>query len=287
MRRYSSTRNVITKNESSFAISSAVLYGGIIYDKNQTDVSDYTSESSEQRAGWEYLSGTKIEVETIGTLLRDAGIHYETYEGEHADEESFNALSGRDIDVLHLATHGFFVSEEFVRRYDFYMNRTSLRDIYSGGTTFDAKSLSYNAPMNDEAMLRSGLMLAGGNETWTGTATTAGMNDGVLTASEISLMDLRKTGLVVLSACETGLGEVSDEGVLGLQRAFKNAGVQTLIMSLWKVDDQATSLMMTEFYRNLLSGKTKREAFNMAQKAIKIKEKYEDPYYWAAFIMLD
>ena len=282
MRRYSSTRNIISANKSPIAVSSAVLYGGIIYDKSETD---NISESSEHRAGWEYLSGTKTEVETIGALLGDAGIYYETYEGEHADEESFNALSGRNIDVLHIATHGFFVSEEFVRRSDFYMNRTSLRDIYGDGTTFDAQSLSYNAPINDEAMLRSGLILAGGNETWTGAAASAGINDGVLTASEISFMNLSKTELVVLSACETGLGEVSDEGVLGLQRAFKNAGAQTLIMSLWKVDDHATSLLMTDFYKNLISGKTKREAFNMAQSAL--RKKCKEPFYWAAFIMLD
>jgi CHAT domain-containing protein len=98
-------------------------------------------------------------------------------------------------------------------------------------------------------------------------------------------MDLRGTDLVVLSACETGLGEVSSEGVFGLQRSFKQAGVQTLIMSLWGVNDQATNYMMTQFYTNLLSGKDKREAFLKAKKSC--KEKFPEPQYWAAFIMLD
>ena len=84
---------------------------------------------------------------------------------------------------------------------------------------------------------------------------------------------------------ETALGEVSDDGVLGLQRAFKNAGVQTVVMSLWKVDDNATELMMEEFYRHLLRGETKRESFTKAQSAVRVK--YNDPFYWAAFIMLD
>ena len=98
-------------------------------------------------------------------------------------------------------------------------------------------------------------------------------------------MDLRGTDLVVLSACETGLGEVSSEGVFGLQRAFKQAGVKTLVMSLWEVNDQATQYIMTEFYSNLLSGKDKRQSFLEAKR--KCKEKFVQPQYWAAFIMLD
>jgi CHAT domain-containing protein len=106
-----------------------------------------------------------------------------------------------------------------------------------------------------------------------------------LTAREISRMDLRGTELVVLSACETGLGEVSSEGVFGLQRSFKQAGVKTLVMSLWQVNDEATRYMMTEFYSGLLSGKEKRVAFLDAKR--KCKEQFPEPQYWAAFIMLD
>ena len=112
-----------------------------------------------------------------------------------------------------------------------------------------------------------------------------GVQDGILTAKEISQLDLRDTDLVVLSACETGRGEITSEGVFGLQRAFKMAGVQTLVMSLWKVDDNATSLMMQTFYEHLLSGMSKREAFNLAQAAVRAK--YSEPYYWAGFVMLD
>ncbi len=100
-------------------------------------------------------------------------------------------------------------------------------------------------------------------------------------------MDLRKTDLVVLSACQTALGEITGEGVFGLQRGFKKAGARTIIMSLWPVDDNATLLMMTEFYNNLTSGKTKREAFNAAQNVVKKTKGFENPRYWAAFIMLD
>lgn len=88
-----------------------------------------------------------------------------------------------------------------------------------------------------------------------------------------------------MSACETGLGEIADEGVFGLQRAFKNAGVSTIIMSLWEVDDNATSLLMQTFYKNLVSGKNKRDALSIAQD--EVRKQFPEPVYWAAFIMLD
>jgi len=112
------------------------------------------------------------------------------------------------------------------------------------------------------------------------------MEDGILTADEIAKLNLTKTKLVVLSVCETGLGDVKNsEGVFGLQRAFKLAGVESLIMSLWGVPDEATSELMTTFYQQWLSGQTKQNAFKMAQQ--KVREKYKSPYYWAAFMMMD
>ena len=132
---------------------------------------------------------------------------------------------------------------------------------------------------------RSGLLLAGCNKAWRGEPIPEGLEDGVLTAAEIASLDFNRCDIVVLSACETGLGEITDEGVLGLQRAFKNSGVNTIIMSLWDVDDHATSLMMQSFYRNLMSGKSKRDSFFAAQN--EVKKEYSDPRYWAAFIMLD
>jgi CHAT domain-containing protein len=98
---------------------------------------------------------------------------------------------------------------------------------------------------------------------------------------------LRKTELVVLSACETGLGEITSEGVFGLQRGFKKAGVQTLLMSLWKVNDEATSVFMTSFYGHLFNGDNKRAAFIKAQQTVKSISKYKSPYYWSGFVLLD
>ncbi len=113
-----------------------------------------------------------------------------------------------------------------------------------------------------------------------------GVQDGVLTGKEIAELDLSKTKLLVLSACETGVGEVNGDGVFGLQRAFKKAGVGTIVMSLWNVDDAATQMLMTEFYKNMVQlKKPKREAFRNAQNTV--RQIYDDPTYWAGFIMLD
>ena len=133
---------------------------------------------------------------------------------------------------------------------------------------------------------RSGLLFAGANKTWVNGERVKGVEDGILTAEEISKLDLSTTEIVSLSACETGLGEiVSTEGVFGLQRAFKLSGAKTLIMSLWKVPDVATSKLMITFYKNWSSGMEVHQAFLTAQQ--KIREEFSSPYYWAGFVMLD
>ena len=135
-------------------------------------------------------------------------------------------------------------------------------------------------------MLRSGLILSGANHAWSGKPLENYQEDGILTAYEIQHLDLSNTQLVVLSACETGLGEIrGSEGIFGLQRAMKLAGVQYLIMSLWQVPDKATQNLMTTFYKYwLLEELDLRTAFRTAQKDM--KELYESPYFWAGFVLV-
>ena len=268
--RVSSTR-FLAMDYKQKPMKNSVLYGGVFYDSDTTTMKfeseRFTTRSAEvnsfsdlnkgeSRSPLSYLQGTKTEVEEIAAKMKKKKISTILYEGSQANEESFKALSGSDISVLHIATHGFFLPTD--------------------------EKMSGN-----QSLIQSGLLLSGANYAWQNKPLPEGIEDGILTAKEISFMDLRKTDLVVLSACQTALGEITDEGVFGLQRGFKKAGVHTIIMSLWSVDDNATQLMMTEFYSNLIKGMTKREAFLKAQHTLKTTTGFENPRFWAAFIMLD
>jgi|GEM_PF-1826241 len=281
--RVSSTRQLCIEKPK-VKYTNATLYGGLIYEMDSTQMiaqsrtyhstDDYVASrgfvaDSTMREGWSYLSATKSEVEMIARQMYEHGIRPERYTETVGTEESFKALSGKHVPIIHLATHGFFFKDEEARKRDY----------------FQAFNLEPSKDIEDNSLKRSGLILAGGQRAWLNQPIPANVEDGILLAEEIATMDLSGTDLVVLSACQTGLGEITSEGVFGLQRAFKKAGVQTLIMSLWRVDDTATSLMMQTFYEHLLSGYSKREAFAIAQQAV--KEKHPNPYYWAAFIMLD
>ena len=129
-----------------------------------------------------------------------------------------------------------------------------------------------------------GIALAGAEAAWCG-AEGHDENDGILTADEVARFDLHGTRLVVLSACETALGNNSFEGVYGLPRGFKQAGVESLLVSLWSVNDRSTSLLMSEFYRYWLEGKPVREALEQAVR--EVRKQYPQPYYWAPFVLLD
>jgi CHAT domain-containing protein len=287
------------KNETpTFVQDTATVYGGLAYDasqssmiaaarrNNKTESNRYVDKYIKRKrdaelpeAGlrggfpeWQYLKGTKTETEQIVTSLTNRSIPHHFYTEANGNEESFKSLSGTKTGVIHLATHGFFLPDIENKAIDDIVQRL-------GGKK--------DKPA-ENPLLRSGLILSGANNQWRAKEYTLDedIEDGILTASEIAQLNLTKTKLVVLSACETGLGDVKNsEGVFGLQRAFKLAGVESLIMSLWKVPDDATAELMTTFYNEWLSGKTKQDSFKIAQQ--KIREKYKSPYYWAAFVMMD
>jgi CHAT domain-containing protein len=179
--------------------------------------------------------------------------------------------------VLHLATHGFFLSDQDFKR------TNALRDSWIGnsGTRWNA---SLPKDEWENPMVRCGIALAGANHA--GQITNAVAEDGVLTGLEASLLNLQGTELVILSACDTGKGEVRiGEGVMSLRRAFRIAGAQTVLASQWPVNDKATSQLMTEFIRRWRSGEPRAKAWREAQLSLLHSKEFASPYFWAAFTL--
>ncbi len=215
---------------------------------------------------WPQLPGTgqeADEVEKTFTGLTE-------YRGTKATETALKALHGPKI--LHLATHGFFLSDDTSTR-SHSATATATPSAPMGGST----QLPQGGAENP--LLRSGLALAGANKLSSGT------EDGILTSMEASGLDLWGTKLVVLSACDTGNGKVTNgEGVYGLRRALVIAGAEGLVMSLWQVDDLATRDLMAGYYARLKAGKPRSSALREIQLEIAANPKYAHPYYWAAFV---
>ena len=221
---------------------------------------------------FEHLRGTQREGEQIASLLE---VHPLL-----ADQVLEARLKKcRSPYILHIATHGFFLPDQR-GPYEYGSERD-----YDYGETMSGRRTDRFQRLSrfENPFLRSGLALAGANTWLRGGTLPPEAEDGILTAQDVLCLELAATELVVLSACETALGEVrSNEGVLGLRQAFVLAGAKRLVMSLWKVPDRQTQELMEDFYRRLLSGQSRAEALREAQLAL--KENYPQPYYWGAFI---
>lgn len=264
LKRVSSTRELLEKTDKK-EIKKIALFGGINYTSQDSPVV-FSIDSLNTRGNWSFLTNTLNEINTIqDDISKYSNIRLATYKGFEATESTFKKICEEYPEIIHIASHGFYINETNRSRIPYYQSEelTDLKD-----------NLFY-----------SGLIFAYGQDSWNNETFKLNVDDGILTSYEISQMNLHDTNLVVLSACETGVGDRDFDGIVGLQRAFKMAGVKTIIMSLWKVDDEATALMMTTFYKELLRTGSKHEAFVYAQKVV--KQKYEDPYFWASFIMLD
>ncbi len=240
----------------------AVVYGGIHYDESadrtiNPSITGIRRGVRESSVVLPYLPATLTEAQTINSIINQQWFKKSiVYTGKHATENSFKGLSGKHTQLIHIATHGFYDN----------------RDNINGGV-----------------LSNCGLCFSGANAILNGIDVNHSEDD-ILTAEEISNIDLNGLELISLSACETGLGDISYDGVWGLQRGFKKAGANSILMSLWKVDDDATCLLMTEFYKNWIAwGKSKYDSFELAKQVVRShKEKgWDDPKYWAAFILLD
>lgn len=271
--RLSSARELVRKQNKSNA-ASAVLYGGLQYDLEPNVMAENArrydlSSRMVMRGGdivrgdstFRELPGSKVEVERIAEILNRSKFEVTPYTGMNGTEESFLSMHGKSPRILHLATHGFYY------------------------TPTEAEKVDYLRGYSD-AMSLSGLIMSGGNAAWRGKELPAGTLGGVLTANNIAHLDLSNTDMVVLSACQTGQGNATAEGLYGLQRAFKKAGVGTMVMTLWSVSDKVATEFMIKFYESLVENDwDKHKAFEQTKSYIRTQ--HPDPYHWAAFVMLD
>lgn len=274
-----SSSRVITLKRTLPTLDDALLVGGIDYDfnaegktklfSNQPSYAELLASKSnlsehQLKTTWPYLKGTATEVGRIHELLNTNSKTSKTLINDDATETELKAINGKSPKVLHIATHGFFFEN----------------NIENSEENFEFKNA-------ENPLLRSGLLLAHANYAWRYGSNPYERNDGILTALEISNLDLSQTDLVVLSACETGLGDIKgNEGVYGLQRAFKMAGVDLIMMSLWEVPDMETVEFMSSFYELWLENDDIRQAFIETQR--KMHNLYpNNPEKWAAFVLIE
>ncbi len=258
LKRLSSTREIALRDEDTPRVEKMALIGGVSYGLGSVASYYPKAEEGGQKRGTDgflkALPGTKTEVTKINSLL-SSHLNASLLTGDKATEEAFKGLSGKHYNLMHIGTHGFFDEDQC------------------------------DQCENNDPLGTSGLYLAGAQNTLYNMDTEEMVEDGVLTGNEIATLDFRGLQLAVLSACETGRGYINAEGVFGLQRAFKQAGTKSLMISLWKVDDDATQMLMDSFYSAVVAGKNQYEALRSAQGDV--KRVYPDPRYWAPFILVD
>jgi CHAT domain-containing protein len=272
----------VRTNEKTPNLKDILLIGGVKYEykidstKQKKEFVDRSLESKEllgdtinrsiTRNSFDYLTGTEKEIYKIDSLLGNS----KQLSGYEATETAFKKLSGKSPSILHIATHGFFFKKP--------KEKSKISELLGQQNSYR----NYENPL-----LRSGLLFANANYAWQNGNNPYEEDDGILTALEISNLDLKNTDIVILSACETGLGDIEgSEGVYGLQRAFKMAGVKTIIMSLWEVPDAETAEFMNLFYTKWKTYNDPKKAFKETQQQMMNKYRNQ-PQKWAAFVYFE
>lgn len=265
--RLSSTRELISAKESVRDTLICTFWGDFNYTyetkKYKYDKKNNHMERDLRGAIVNDVAHLPMTLAEINSICKNASINghkYKVYMGDQGTELQFRSISNTNIDIIHIATHGFY--------YPFN----------------DSSAISNE----DEMLKRTGIIMAGFNDTQNNVHIDH-TNDGVLTAQEISHLDFSSTDLITIAACQTALGDITSDGVYGLQRAFKKAGVQSELVSLWNIDDEATSFFMKSFYRYYFESKNKSQSLRFAQQALtQYKEgKYNNKKNWSAFVLID
>lgn len=292
--RLTSSRQLAIHKENK-EIKSAAVFGGIDYDSStgKQSVKFSNTKYSISVSGIDrdlfrdteqsipILKGTLKEAISADKILKQSNINVNLKLGKDGTEGEFKNLSGENYSLIHIGTHGFYWSEDEAKN---FQQLSFLRGAFS----------KHKNNEEDRSLLRSGLLFAGATNTlFNLIEPNEGEEDGVLTAREIAGMNLKYTDLVVLSACKTGLGDISSDGVFGLQRGFKKAGAKAIVMSLWSVDDIATGVFMEQFYNELTKG---HSPYSAAENAKEYLRNFKDatgnkPFssfrYWAPFVLVD
>jgi lipopolysaccharide biosynthesis regulator YciM len=269
-----SLRDLVNKKESKVNLDNTFLFGYPKYDLEDAKSNDGQGSVKNNLIAQRIVKDGKVidlpatneEIKDIENIFKSKKIGIKSFSETLATKNSFLSISNPSI--IHIATHGFFVPDD--------SSNIFLSDIQK-------QKASYNP------YLKCGLLFAGCNPyiTEKKKVNNTDTDNGIVTAFDVLNMDLTKTDLVILSACQTGLGESRDgEAMYSLQKAFQIAGAKSVIMSLWTVSDNATQILMTKFYENLLAGKNKKDALKVAQNYLISKTAYKHPYYWGAFVLV-
>ncbi|NME68511.1 CHAT domain-containing protein [Flammeovirga aprica] len=257
-----STSDIRTKKQlSNFKNNNICLFGNPSFEGNAEDlgVREATGNSASDQEKYSFylenLPGTKTELENTQALFSSRGWNVNAYYENEATENNIKKLPSSPA-IMHIATHGIYIDE--------LINPILQNPLLKSGLFFTEISSNNDKTVRD--IYKSG-------------------NDGILTAYEVKGLNLKNTSLLILSACQSGVSDIADgDGISGLQYAFSIAGVKTIVMSLWSVDDVATQKLMNEFYEQWFKTKDIDQAFRNAQ--LTLMKEYRDPYYWGAFVMV-